>query len=386
MAGRSLLKEDNKENLYLVASLVQRGGQALCGYRRELVTQQMSEIELQLLVCYVCFGFMRNACNTIDGTAMGCEVCVGTAAGAQAVGTVRAMVSNLKCKCPLMERGCTWDGSIGEVAQHLDICSSLVVICGYSVYGCPEKLRRGDLDVHRKEGIEYHTELMSSFLTQKIDQLEGYNRVQGQAIRDLQDSMQVLRAERKYMRPNGALWRISGRSIIKAKMEGFNAGYQQNMGMAYQQNMGMGYYQGNLANPEPQWSGNTCFGPNFEIDSILLRAQLTIESADKVALQIVDSQPSPQVSQYSNYHVPGGRDKNVAKSEVKWPLRGKCKVLLINPTNRNADWIKEVNTSRFQNTQPITLLNIPSHVLLDDKYNDNDTVEIQVLFKTSYSI
>ena len=79
MADRSVLREDSKEGLYLTV----RGGlgQVLAGYKRELVTQQLSEIERQLLVCHICNGFMRNACNTMSGTAMGCEACVGTSGG-----------------------------------------------------------------------------------------------------------------------------------------------------------------------------------------------------------------------------------------------------------------------------------------------------------------
>ena len=175
MADRGELREDIKEGLYLTV----RGerGEELAGYKRELVTQQLSEIEHQLLVCHKCNGFMRDACNTVSGTAMGCQVCVGTGGGT--VGTVRTMVSNLRCMCPLKHRGCAWEGTIGEVAQHLEECDCLVVVCPYSAYGCPKRLRRGDMGTHRGEGKEYHTELMSAFTKQKIDQLESAKMVQG---------------------------------------------------------------------------------------------------------------------------------------------------------------------------------------------------------------
>ena len=189
MADRSELREDIKEGLYLTV----RGGRGeeLAGYKRELVTQQLSEIEHQLLVCHKCNGFMRDACNTVSGTAMGCQVCVGTGGGT--VGTVRTMVSNLRCMCPLRHRGCAWEGTIGEVAQHLEECDCLVVVCPYSAYGCPKRLRRGDMGTHRGEGKEYHTELMSAFTKQKIDQLESAKMVQGEAIRDLQESIGTLK-------------------------------------------------------------------------------------------------------------------------------------------------------------------------------------------------
>ena len=381
MADKTVLEVDNIETLYLTPSLERQasGRGQLAGYKREIVSQQLSNIELQLLVCYFCSGFMRNACNTQAGAAMGCEICVGSGQWAQAVGTVRTMVSNLKCVCPLQSRGCFWEGSLGDVALHLDGCDCLVVACGYSVYGCAQRLRRGDLPSHRGESNEYHTELMSAFMTQKIEQLESANSVQGEAIVDLQQSVTRLMAEREYLRPNGVLWRFTQRDNIIQMVQEFEQKRPIN----------------------PRAGGNTLSGPIFEIDSLQLRPQLVIESADKVSLELVSvatgaiqqqpNQPNYNsiYGQFNLYGMPlggyGTQGTTVANEKCKWPLGGKCKVILVNPTNRKADWLGEINTSQFTDNQPIKLTNIPSKVLLSDDYNNNGTIEIQLLFKTPYN-
>ena len=371
MADRSVLREDSKEGLYLTV----RGGlgRVLAGYKRELVTQQLSEIERQLLVCHICNGFMRNACNTMSGTAMGCEACVGTSGGT--VGTVRTMVSNLRCMCPLRHRGCEWEGSIGEVAQHLEECDCLVVVCPYSVYGCPKRVRRGDMGTHKGEGNEYHTELMSTFTKQKIDQLESAKMVQGEAIRDLQesigflrDSISTLRADGEYMRPNGLLWRIPYRDMII-------------MGIQALGHAGAGIPSRQYSDPatDTQWNGQNLIGPIFELDSYKLRPLLLIESADKISLQLLDV-TSVNMQQHYN----SGYGTKVKKKEQKWPLGGKCKIILVNPTNRKSDWQGEINTSQFIDSEQITLTRIPSRVLLAEEYNNNGNIEIQLLFKTPY--
>ena len=442
MADRSELREDIKEGLYLTVR-----GEELAGYKRELVTQQLSEIEHQLLVCHKCNGFMRDACNTVSGTAMGCQVCVGTGGGT--VGTVRTMVSNLRCMCPLKHRGCAWDGTIGEVAQHLEECDCLVVVCPYSAYGCPKRLRRGDMGTHRGEGKEYHTELMSAFTKQKIDQLESAKMVQGEAIRDLQesngtlkdsigtlkdtiwtlkDSIGTLRADKEYMRPNGVLWRIPFRDMIRDRVQRFEetrpgitrpgipwAGTVPEFMPDFMTDIPVTQYGQvpDVPATGSYWGGDSLIGPIFELDSYKLRPQLLIESADAVCLQLKDATNENmqqqdlyrQMNSYGEMHPPprmynASIDPNLymmhdprhvshktqmAEKGQKWPLRGKCKVVLVNPTNRKSDWQREIDTSQFIDTPPIKLTRIPSLVLLAEEYNNNGTIEIHLLFHTPYN-
>ena len=105
----------------------------------------MSEIETDFYVCTECTGVMRNACQTGEEQNLVCEVCVKEGVPSQIMGKSRNKILELQAKCPLATRGCSWNGKIAEVEEHLNVCKKVVVKC-YNA--CDVILPRSELDLH----------------------------------------------------------------------------------------------------------------------------------------------------------------------------------------------------------------------------------------------
>ena len=58
------------------------------------------------------------------------------------------MINSLKCSCPLLSRGCTWLGTLGNCEDHLDKCGYVYESCKLE---CGVVLGRGELEMHEKE-------------------------------------------------------------------------------------------------------------------------------------------------------------------------------------------------------------------------------------------
>ena len=99
-------------------------------------------------------------------------------------------------------KGCEWEGTIQGLWGHLDTCGCFVVLCPYGKYGCDVSLRRGQLETHRREGKEYHTELVMVHLGNKVEEqsvtIERLERLIGQLI----GGERVLQEERSHLEDN----------------------------------------------------------------------------------------------------------------------------------------------------------------------------------------
>ena len=114
------------------------------GYKKELVTQNLTVMEESLVVCSVCRGIMHETCRIKGGLAQVCESCVGEEDSHQ-IASIRSTISKLVCKCPLSERGCDWEGTLGGLVEHMKECNELIVQCPYIKYGCKEECKRENL-------------------------------------------------------------------------------------------------------------------------------------------------------------------------------------------------------------------------------------------------
>ena len=115
------------------------------GYRRELLVHSLSEVETDFYVCTECKGVMRNACQTGEEQNLVCEVCVKEGVPFLSMVSSRIKILELQAKCPLTTRGCSWNGKMAEVEEHLIVCEKLVVKC-YNA--CDVILPISELDLH----------------------------------------------------------------------------------------------------------------------------------------------------------------------------------------------------------------------------------------------
>ena len=115
------------------------------GYRRELLVRSLSEVETDFYVCTECKGVMRNACLVGEEQSLVCEICVKEGVPSIFMVKSRKKILELQVKCPLTTRGCSWNGKMAKVEEHLIVCDKLVVKC-YNA--CDVILLRNELDLH----------------------------------------------------------------------------------------------------------------------------------------------------------------------------------------------------------------------------------------------
>ena len=85
-------------------------------------------------------------------------------------------VNALKVYCRMRVRGCEWEGELGKLNQHLDICCGdckfVQVECEFGSAGCMENLLRKDVVKHQQECMEQHLLLMTRFTSKSIKNFE----------------------------------------------------------------------------------------------------------------------------------------------------------------------------------------------------------------------
>ena len=146
---------------------VESGDWKYGGYKKDILTENLTNREVVLLICDICKGIMREACLTSSGEQFCscCEVRDPKSPTTKTVSTllrskhakrpskqtpnipVRKMVDSLKCSCPLLERGCKWLGTLKECEEHLDTCGHVRDQCKL---GCGAVLQRNELRVHEE--------------------------------------------------------------------------------------------------------------------------------------------------------------------------------------------------------------------------------------------
>ena len=144
MAAKGCLELDCMEELiYTYTAVEGEGISKWGGYKRELITQNLSMLEESLVMCSLCAGVMRDACSVRSGLAQVCEDCVGDDTTHRPLGPTRGIVAKLGSRCPLLDRECEWIGTLGTIEQHMSECSQFIVQCPYIKYGCKSQLKRG---------------------------------------------------------------------------------------------------------------------------------------------------------------------------------------------------------------------------------------------------
>ena len=119
----------------------------LRGFRKDILTENFTEREKQFLVCPRCEGILRVACSSNRGEHF-CLRCKMKGEQTNPNLQVRNTVSDLKSICPIHERGCKWEGNLGECEKHLEVCDYVYEMCKL---GCGLVFTRDGLKIHSKE-------------------------------------------------------------------------------------------------------------------------------------------------------------------------------------------------------------------------------------------
>ena len=135
-----ILPNNTDELLYV--KLTKKDVTKYCGYRKDYLSQNLTEMEQELIVCKECTGIMREA-SLYNGNTT-CLVCSEMPSRPNTVKMVQNSVAKLNIKCPLL-RDCNWNGNLSEADQHLNTCVHFLIEC----VKCQQILPRGETDTHK---------------------------------------------------------------------------------------------------------------------------------------------------------------------------------------------------------------------------------------------
>ena len=402
MAGRRE-ELDNKEDLLLVPSR-----QGYRGYRRGLITQQLTQMEEALLVCGICDGLLNNACNYGNGQGTCCESCLGAGEVAQGIGAIRTMVSNLRCQCPLGVKGCEWEGTIQGLWGHLDTCGCFVVLCPYGKYGCDVSLRRGQLETHRREGKEYHTELVMVHLGNKVEE-------QSVTIERLERLIGQLMEEREYYKKNEVTWKITQVESIQDAMKQHKQqdkqqskqqqrqnspfhqpqrGFPQNVYPMYcppqlqqlqQQQL---QQQQPLQQPQqqqgmfvdPTTQSLMLNGPTFQLDTNSLTLRLEVKETRVLSFCLFIQNANNNMSGMLLF----GQQPQVPQAPQNPCCQLKFKLTISNKINSGDDWVREIGPLDLKSsTQSLLLADINPMLLFSEEFSCDETILLQLLYSVT---
>ena len=113
------------------------------GYKRMLLSEQLSSREESLLLCQTCEGVLFKASSDQSEEVL-CECCVSRPDSTPLL-PVRRIVSKLPVKCPQYFRGCEWSGFISDIREHVELCGYLYVSCPQ---GCDESMLQQHTEEH----------------------------------------------------------------------------------------------------------------------------------------------------------------------------------------------------------------------------------------------
>ena len=144
------------------------------GYKRDILTENLSERENTMFVCIRCQGIMRVVCTSSDGEQF-CSCCKEEGEQTNPNTHMSKTVLSFKCSCPLIARGCGWLGALGGCQNHLDTCGYVYETCKLR---CGVVLQRNELKVHEKENCPQRIveckhcceELKSCDMTKHLDE------------------------------------------------------------------------------------------------------------------------------------------------------------------------------------------------------------------------
>ena len=140
------IEPENGRELFLVRDA--KG--FLRGFRKECLTENLSERECTFLTCSRCQGILREACNSNSGEQF-CMCCKKKGEKTHPNLQVRNTVLLLKYSCPIHKSGCNWVGNLGDCEKHLAVCVYVHDTCKL---GCGMVISRDELVFHLKEICE----------------------------------------------------------------------------------------------------------------------------------------------------------------------------------------------------------------------------------------
>ena len=118
------------------------------GYKKDILTENLTVREKAVLICITCEGIMKEACISSSGQQL-CSCCEDQFPSKQTPNLlVRKMINSLNCSCPLIERGCKWLGNLENCENHLDTCDYVTETCKLT---CGAVLIRQELKIHVKD-------------------------------------------------------------------------------------------------------------------------------------------------------------------------------------------------------------------------------------------
>ena len=150
------MAERNPRIAHSIESLlfVNRNGK-YCGYKLELISDNISADLREFLICAECKGISRKPRNWRGNTF--CEMCVPEQRivpevllvdidpiPVQYYGDIDKRVENkvaiLNSRCPLSGEGCSWEGKLRQIEEHLEECLKVRVECQLE-FGIPIEIK-----------------------------------------------------------------------------------------------------------------------------------------------------------------------------------------------------------------------------------------------------
>ena len=123
---------------------VKQQGGSLGGYKREILTEDLSEREVKTFRCGVCEGIMKDGSISSKGEQL-CACCIKGGKKSHYNAPIRDTILSLKCRCPLSTRGCDWLGTLENIENHLTTCGHVSVTCELK---CKMVLKRNEMLEH----------------------------------------------------------------------------------------------------------------------------------------------------------------------------------------------------------------------------------------------
>ena len=136
------IPDDTCDLLYV--KRVIKGKEKHCGYRRDYLFKNLTEMEEGFVVCKICSGIMRQA-SLCEGETT-CLFCSEIPDKLNPVNIVQSSVAQFAIKCPILSN-CQWKGKLSEAEMHLQVCDTFRIEC----FKCKQIFRRKEKNSHNSE-------------------------------------------------------------------------------------------------------------------------------------------------------------------------------------------------------------------------------------------
>ena len=141
------MAERNPRIAHSIESLlfVNRNGK-YCGYKQELISENIGAEWKEFLICAECKGISRKPRNWRGNTV--CEMCVPEQRIDNIDKRVEDKVAFLNTRCPLSGEDCSWEGKLREIEKHMEVCLKVRVNCQLE---CGNVLERESIEQHNRK-------------------------------------------------------------------------------------------------------------------------------------------------------------------------------------------------------------------------------------------